>query len=72
MAADAKRPVNGLGSNGFNGLAFQVGALWMAGNGLIYLAGWVTLGLIENWVELVCNLVLGSFLCGFECIEPMD
>jgi hypothetical protein len=35
------RPANGLGSNGFNGLGFQMGALWMGRNGLIYLAGWV-------------------------------
>jgi hypothetical protein len=62
----ATRPANGLGSNGFNGLDFQIGALWMCGNRL---AGWVGLGLIENWVGWVG--IGFFFFCGFECVEPM-
>jgi hypothetical protein len=63
----ASRPANGLGSNGFNELGFQMGALWMGGNGLIYLAGWVRLGLIENWVGWVGI----GFFFGFEWVELM-
>jgi hypothetical protein len=44
------RPANGLGSNGFNGLGFQVGALWMGGNGLIYLAGRVGFNRKLGWM----------------------
>jgi hypothetical protein len=57
-----------LGLNGFNGLDFQVGALWMGGNVLIYLADRVGLGLIENWVGWV-GIVF--FFCGCEWVEPM-
>jgi hypothetical protein len=61
------RPANGLRLNGFNGLSFQVGALWMGENELIYLVGWVGSDLIENWVGWVGI----GFFCGFEWVEPM-
>jgi hypothetical protein len=57
-----------LGSNGFNELGFQMSALWMGGNGLIYLAGWVGLVLIENWIGWIG---IGFFFFGFEWVEPM-
>jgi hypothetical protein len=61
------RPANVLGLNGFNGLDFQVGALWMGGNVLIYLADRVGLGLIENWVGWVG---IGFFFLGVSGLSP--
>jgi hypothetical protein len=62
----ATRAANGLGLNGFNELGFQVGVLWMGENWLIYLAGRVGFGLIENWVRWV--RIGFFFLC--EWVEP--
>ena len=47
-------------------MGFQVGALQMGENGLIYLA--IGLGLMENWVGWVG---IGLFFCGFEWVEHM-
>ena len=34
------RPANGLSSNGFNGLGFDMDGVWVDSNGLYYLMGW--------------------------------
>jgi hypothetical protein len=45
-----------------------MGALWIGGNGLIYLAGWLGLGLIENWIGWVG--IVFFFFVGLNGLSP--